>query len=67
MIIILPHCAVWGLLVPPSPTTRDQTHAPVVEAQSSNHWTTRGFPKLNSFDTRVTELKLKNHYKYQFK
>ena len=34
-----PH-GMWDL----SSLTRDQTHAPKVEAQSLNHWTTREVP-----------------------
>ena len=42
-IIILPHHAACGNL---NSLTRDQTHAPVMEAQNLKHWTAREVPKL---------------------
>ena len=35
-------CSMWDF----SSVTRDQTHAPVMEAQNLNHWTAREVPKL---------------------
>ena len=38
--LLVAPCSMWDL----SFLTRDQAHAPAVEAWGLNHWTIRGFP-----------------------
>ena len=47
-IYFCPHHAAWGNL---SSMTRDRNHAPAMEAQSLNRWTTREVPEYFNKNT----------------